>query len=170
MSLEGEGTYSPDEIVKIFQSITVPEKTALVKIARVYAHRTTDGPHGHEDLLSEAFKRVLEGRRKWPRSVEVVPFLRNVMRSIASDWLRDPSHDEDVDVDSIGIENHSGEARIDLPKIIAMFSDDPIAQKIIMAMMEGLRGEELREISGLSKTEYESKRRKIRRRLEKFAP
>jgi hypothetical protein len=35
-------------------------------------------------------------------------------------------------------------------------------------MMEGARGAELQELSGLDKIDYESKRTKIRRRIEKF--
>ena len=35
-------------------------------------------------------------------------------------------------------------------------------------MMEGARGQELQQLSGLSKTDYESKRTKIRRRIEKL--
>lgn len=63
--------------------------------------------------------------------------------------------------------NHPRAAGLDAQKIIAIFDDDPIAQKIVIAMMKGSRGEELREISGLTQTEYENKRTKIRRRLEK---
>jgi hypothetical protein len=35
--------------------------------------------------------------------------------------------------------------------------------------MEGARGQELQDLCGLGKTEYESKRTKIRRRIEKLA-
>jgi hypothetical protein len=111
--------------------------------------------------------RVLDGRRQWPRSVGVVPFLGNVMRSIKYDW-RVLNHDDDVDVDSIGVEDHAAAARVDIQKIIALFDDDPVARKILMARMKGVSGEELREISGLTKTEFESKCTKIRRRLEKL--
>jgi hypothetical protein len=59
-------------------------------------------------------------------------------------------------------------ASIDMAKIVAMFADDLVAQKIVIAMMEGARGEELQRSSGLGKVEYESKRKKIRRRIEKL--
>jgi RNA polymerase sigma-70 factor (ECF subfamily) len=136
-----------------------------MKIARHYAGKTS---YGHQDLIHEAYMRVLAGQRVWRRSVEVVMFLDGVMRSIAWDWRRVQSHGEDVDVDSIGVESHSAVASLDTQKIIALFDDDPVAQRIIIAMMDSARGEELREASGLTQTEYESKRRKIRRRLEKL--
>jgi hypothetical protein len=65
-------------------------------------------------------------------------------------------------------EEHSMVAKIDLKQIIPFFDDDPVAQKILLGMAEGGRGEDLQEVSGLSPTEYESKRKKIRRRIEKL--
>jgi hypothetical protein len=95
-----------------------------------------------------------------------VVFLRGVMRSIASDWLPE-RHDDAVQVDEIGYVNHAAAARIDAQKMLALFDDDPIAQKIFVAMLEGARGEELRAVSGLAQKDYETKRTKMRRRLEK---
>jgi hypothetical protein len=76
-------TYSLDEIRAILQSTTTTQKERLATIARRYADRAGHGP---DDLINEAFLRVLEGRRKWPRSIEVVPFLSGVMQGIASEW------------------------------------------------------------------------------------
>jgi DNA-directed RNA polymerase specialized sigma24 family protein len=156
--------YSTDEIYEVFQSLKDTHKTALIKIARAFARKTS---YGHEDLIQEAYVRVLGGKREWPRTVAAVPFLCGVMRSIAWDW-RTESHDVHTDVEAIGYEDHTAAVRIDTQKIIGIFNDDPAAQRIIRAMMEGARGEELRELSGLTQTEYESKRTKIRRRLEKM--
>jgi hypothetical protein len=114
--------------------------------------------------MQEAYLRVLGGKREWPRNVALVPFLCGVMRSIAWGWLAE-NHDEKTDVELIGYEDRSTAFLIDIQKIIDGFNNDPIAQKIIIAMMEGARGDELREVGGLTQTEYESKRTKIRRRL-----
>jgi DNA-directed RNA polymerase specialized sigma24 family protein len=158
-------TYSQAEILAAVQSLTVSNKTALIRVAMAYARKTS---YGHEDLIQEAYMRVLDGKRVWPKNVAAVPFLCGVMRSIAWDW-RAEGHDENADVELIGYEDRTAAARIDMQKIIAFFNDDPIAQTIIIAMMEGARGEELRTVSGLAQTEYESKRTKIRRRIEKLA-
>jgi hypothetical protein len=64
-----------------------------------------------------------------------------------------------------GAQRHCRDRRA---KIIALFDDDAVAKKMVLGMMDGARGEELQAISGLGKTEYESKRTKIRRRIEKF--
>ena len=99
----------------------------------------------------------------------MVVFLRGVMRSIASDWVLE-CHDDAVDVDEIGYVNHSAAARIDVQKMLALFDDDPVAQKIFVAMLAGAKGDELRALSGLAQRDYETKRTKMRRRLEKMCP
>jgi hypothetical protein len=159
-------TYTLVEASAAIRSLNAGHKTLLVKIAKAYAWKTR---YGHEDLIQEALTRVLEGKRAWPRKLSLVVFLRGVMRSIASDWAPD-NFDDAPEVDEIGSANHAGAARIDARKMLALFDDDPIAQKIFVAMLEGAKGEELREISGLGAKDYESKRTKMRRRLEKMSP
>ena len=66
------------------------------------------------------------------------------------------------------MEERNANAAIDAAKIVALFDDDPVARNMVAAMMDGARGEELQAISGLGKVAYESKRTKIRRRIEKF--
>ena len=166
VSLERESpaeTYTAAEIVEAVKSLNTQHKTALMKLARAYAVKTS---FDHEDLLQEACMRVLDGRREWPRSVGVIPFLAGVMRSIAWDWQVE-RHNESVEVNEVGYEDQTAAAKIDALKTVALFDDDPIAQKMVIALLDGARGEELRELSGLTKTEYESKRTKIRRRIEK---
>jgi len=50
-----------------------------------------------------------------------------------------------------------------------LFADDPAAQAIVRGMLDGARGQELQALSGLGKIDYESKRTKIRRRIEKLS-
>jgi hypothetical protein len=58
-------TYSQAEILLAVQSLTVSNKTALIRVARTYARKTS---YGHEDLIQEAYMRVLDGKREWPKS------------------------------------------------------------------------------------------------------
>jgi hypothetical protein len=157
------GSYTPAEVSQAIRYLSTEQKTLLVKIAKAYVWKTS---YGYEDLIQEAFARVLEGKRVWPRNLPIVVFLRGVMRSIASDWPPE-RHDEAVQVEEIGYVNHAAAARIDAQKMLALFADDPIAQKIFVAMLEGAKGEELRAVSGLAQKDYETKRTKMRRRLEK---
>jgi hypothetical protein len=135
--IEFAGTrLSPAEIVKAISSLADGDKTALVKIAGAYARKT---PYTGEDLIQEAFARVLEGRRAWPKEVSVTLFLGGVVRSIAWEWKTE-FPDKESDGGDTGAEERSAIAKIDAGKIIALFEDDPIAQKIVMGWMEGLRG------------------------------
>ena len=54
-----------------------------MKIARLYARKT---PYDKEDLIQEAFARVLSGRRAWTKGTGPVLFLGGVIRSIAWEW------------------------------------------------------------------------------------
>jgi hypothetical protein len=159
-------TLSPPEVVRAVKALTGGEKTALIKMARLYARKT---PYDHEDLVQEAITRVLDRRRLWPVGVSATLFLGGVIRSIAWEW-KNELHGEDTDVGDEGVQERGTIARIDIGRIIALFDDDPVAQKIVIGMMDGARGEELQEASGLDQTEYESKRKKIRRRIEKLMP
>ena len=49
--------------------------------------------------------------------------------------------------------------------ILCLFDDDQIARNMFLGMVAGLRGEELREQTGLEQKEFDSKLRKIRRRI-----
>ena len=168
MALENDplaSTLSQSEVIKAFGALTEAEKIALIKIAKLYSRKT---PFGHDDLLQEAMCRVLSGCRAFPRGSPPVSFLASVMRSIAWQW-RNACHEMAVDVPDPRCGEAPTIASIDAAKIVALFADDPIAQKIVVGMMEGARGEELQRLTGLGKVEYESKRKKIRRRIEKLA-
>jgi len=157
---------SAGEIIREIKALRDSEKIAIVKIARLYARKT---PYGYEDLLQEAYSRALDGRRAWNRGVPAVLFFGGVIRSLAWEW-KNEFVNEEIDLDDEGAQERGTIAKIDLMKIMALFDDDPIAQRILEGMMEGVKGEELQEANGLSPTEYETKRKKIRRRLEKLAP
>jgi hypothetical protein len=153
------------EIDKALRALTDGEKTALAKIARAYARKT---PYDHQDLLQEAICRVLDGKRSWRKGVPATLFLGGVMRSIAWGW-KDEFLDPETDVGDQGSEAREVMSRIEVSQIVELFADDPVAQRLVMGMMEGARGEELQELCGLTQIEYESKRKKIRRRIEKLS-
>jgi hypothetical protein len=54
--------------------------------------------------------------------------------------------------------------------IVPLFDDDLVAQVMVEGIMEGMEGEELRELTGLSKVGFASKRRLVRRRIEQGFP
>src|SRR5215471_15818487 len=163
--VEAVASRSPAEALTAVRSLSDADTTALLKVARVYA-RTRRTRYEYQDLFHEALARILEGKRNWPPGVPFVIFVSGVMRAIAWEWRAD-AHNE-PSVEAAVCTEGSVIARIDTQRFLSLFDDDPIARGIIIGIMEGAIGEELRESSGLGKTEYESKRRKIRRRIERL--
>jgi DNA-directed RNA polymerase specialized sigma24 family protein len=176
---EGQGVcekahYSQEEIRAAITALRPEDKTALMRLAAKYSWRT-----GYEakDLLQEALTRLWAGDRKWPKGVCMSAFFRGAMRSIASEWKKKRHHGEDDDVEIDGLwlkcdDQQDGvigliDGKREAAVIVALYEDDKIARKMVKAMLVGAKGQELRTLSGLTQTEYESKRRKIRRRFEK---
>jgi hypothetical protein len=156
---------SEAELRNEINRLTAGERTKLIKIARHYARVGINfEPH---DLVQEAICRVLDGRRVWPRDLPAIRFLAGVIKSIASEWKTDFVNKE-IEAGDEGAEVRGTLAMIDVKRIIAFFDEDPIAQKLLIGMADGTRGEDLERASGLSPTQYESKRKKIRRRIEKL--
>jgi RNA polymerase sigma-70 factor (ECF subfamily) len=123
-------------------------------------------PFDPDDLIQETMCRVLEERRRWPRDRRAIEFLTGVIKSIAWEWKG--LHNEEIELGDEGAEERRLFRSTLAKQIVALFDDDPIAKKILMGMAEGKSGEELEQAIGLSLTEYESKRKKIRRRIEKL--
>jgi len=160
-----DASHSLAEALTAVRSLSDDDTTALLKIARAYA-RTRRTRYDYQDLFHEAIARILEGKRNWPTKVPFVPFVAGVMRAIAWEWRAETIKERSGE--AAVSEEGSVIARIDTGKFLALFEDDAVAREIVVGIMEGARGEELWQSSGLSKTEYESKRRKIRRRIEKL--
>jgi RNA polymerase sigma-70 factor (ECF subfamily) len=135
-----------------------------------------------EDLLQEAITRVLVGSRRVPEGVTTVAFIAGIMRSLRPEhWRRvlreSPSDDAmkiDLDTDdrrSLALQDPAPgperalSARQSLTAIERLFADDPIVLKIIAGLGEGLSAEQIRSSAKLSRTDYNSARRRIRRTL-----
>jgi RNA polymerase sigma-70 factor (ECF subfamily) len=158
----------------------------LHKVARALCRHTRIEP---EDVLQEAFQRTLDGSRRCPRDIEVVAFLAGVMRSIASDWCKARRRRPEVSLtaptggvdgavvrvldlraDPLESLTSEQEAAAMHKAVLGLFADDPVARTLVAGILEGLKGDELRSLAGLSETEFASKRRLIRRRIDKAFP
>jgi len=135
-----------------------------------------------EDLLQEAITRVLVGSRRVPEGVTMVAFVAGIMRSLRTDhWRR--VRREPPSADTLGLDQESDEdrslavpdpapgperalsARQALTAIERLFADDPVVLKIIAGLGAGLSAEQIRASAKLSRTDYNSARRRIRRTL-----
>jgi DNA-directed RNA polymerase specialized sigma24 family protein len=134
------------------------------------------------DLLQEAIARVLDGSRAIPPEVPAVAFLAGVMRSIkAEHWRRRRRASEQQPVlanDYQLMAPQSAEAcdpqpdperwliaAQQLQAIGTLFAQDPVALQIISGLGDGLTAEEIRQALGMSKTDYDSARKRMRRAL-----
>lgn len=169
----------PAESALALKLVSESELLRLKTIARLYA-RGLPPDVSWEDLLQEAITRVLIGARRQPKGLAVVAFLAGIMRSLSSEhWRRvtgrrgrmgsvaqpiEGSRELDVRDPSPGPERATI-ARQQLLAIEQLFADDPVVLKIIAGMAEKQSAGQIRKATGISSTEYESARKRMRRTL-----
>ena len=169
-----------DEVAATLAALTRADRARLAQIARMRCL----GVVGLEwtDLLNEAFVRMLDGRRRWPRSVPLVAFIAQTMRSIASE----SRSDDLLEYGAIEAESMSGvegdaplralahtditperevAAQKALEAIDALFADDATGHAVLGGLAEGETASELGARLQLDATQYASTLRRIRRRL-----
>lgn len=134
-----DATLSPSEVMQAIQALEDGDKTGLAKIARLYAGKT---PFDHNDLLQEALCRVLGGERKWPKGVPPLLFLSGVIRSIAWQWRQREAWSGREASDNASADAPQ-EWELYFKEVIGLFADDPAAQAVLLAVMEGNKGQEL---------------------------
>lgn len=150
----------------------------LKAVARLHAYGLPGDVDWH-DLLQEAILRTLEGKRRPPDGISMVTFLAGVMRSIKSEhWRRlrreardftSRRTDGEEAVHGVCDPSPDQERRLvaltQLRAIDRLFVDDRQALQILGGLGEGLSAEEIQKACGMSRTEYESTRKRMRRLL-----
>jgi DNA-directed RNA polymerase specialized sigma24 family protein len=181
-------TRSRDEVAAAIRAFTPADWARLKRVAAKYAFARPISP---EDLIQEAFLRALD-TRVCPADVDVVKFLAEIIRSVADGEAQKVEHKSVLvpiantggpDDRSFDVADEAGDAEtqklnaehaetcvVACAGLIALFDDDPAAQLILEGMMDDIAGEELRELTGLDKVAYDSKRRLIRRKIAKHYP
>jgi len=171
----------PAETALAVKLVTDMDLLRLKTIARLHA-RGLPPDVSWDDLLQEALTRVLVGSRRQPDGVPVVAFLAGVMRSLKTEHWRhvlkesggdlplriDQTHGDSRDVelcDPLPSPERLLSAQQELTAIERLFADDAMALRIIAGLGEGLSAEQIRAAMGISKTDYDSARRRMRRRL-----
>lgn len=163
----------------------------LLRLRRAADQLVGDGVMGTDDLIQESYCRVLAGSRPWPFDVRLLPFLVNVMKSVVSNERRKRKRSEE-DGSAVraplSLHDATGSLVIDVKdpipnvedvlladagaaefkrEILELFADDPVAQILVEGIAEEMEGDELRQLTDLDQTSFNSKRRLIRRRIEK---
>jgi len=172
---------APTNTALALKLVTNMDLLRLKSIARLHA-RGLPSDVSWDDLLQEALTRVLTGKRVKPDDVPMVAFLGGVMRSLRADhirrsrrgvkrddplWLGDePDERPELEVLDPGADPERALIATDeLDKIRQLFADDPMALQIIEGLAEGLTAEQIRAHHGLSRIDYDSARKRMRRCL-----
>jgi DNA-directed RNA polymerase specialized sigma24 family protein len=135
----------------------------------------------HEDLIREAMTASLTGVRRWKKAkVDFFGHLVAVMRSISSHWGESFTADEpyleselsrDESAPTViadrACETPDAERRLaakeELRRIEERFSDDPTVPLILSGFEQGLSAAEIQMANGISKNDYESALKRLRR-------
>jgi len=171
----------PTETALALCLVSEMELLKLKTIARLHA-RGLPPDVGWEDLLQEALTRVITGSRRKPDGVDVVAFVAGIMRSLRSEhWrrarggvdrrgsnrARAPSGDtrEVALRDAAPDPERALSAAQEIKAIEGLFARDHVVLGIVTGLGKGLSAEEIRVSMGLSRTQYDSARRRMRRCL-----
>ena len=172
---------APTHTALSLKLVTEMDLLRLKSIARLHA-RGLPPDVSWDDLLQEALTRVLTGKRVKPEDVPMVAFLGGVMRSLRADHIRrsrrgmkrdDPlwlgdEQDERPELEVLDPGADPERALIatdELDKIRQLFANDPVALQIIEGLAEALTAEQIRARHGISRVDYDSARKRMRRCL-----
>jgi DNA-directed RNA polymerase specialized sigma24 family protein len=174
---------SPEEIRAAIEAFTDVEWTRVRRAAEYWAYARRVEV---DDLMQDALERALDGSRHCPTHVSVTAFLSGAMRSISSGERKeragrrevhlvaedgrlifDPPDDRQTPAEAA--ESRQETARIK-QTLLDLFDGDLAAQTILEGDMDEMEGEELRGLTDLDVKGFASKRRLIRRRIDKAFP
>lgn len=137
-----------------------------------------------EDLLQEAFVKLLSGERRWPRNVHPLVVLTTAMHGIASNIRKRTDKgaiNRHVAVSAAEGELENGQeivavervtpvenanATSELAEIQRLVAGDEDAELVVLAWADGLRGKEAADELGFDMKKYEAARKRLIRKLE----
>jgi DNA-directed RNA polymerase specialized sigma24 family protein len=170
----------PAEVALALKLITRMDFLRLKAIARLHA-RGLPPDVTWDDLLQEAFTRVIGGARRKPADLSMVAFLAGIMRSLRTEhWRRargGPASPETLRIDhedvsrqtelrDIGADpEHSLIALEQLDAIEGLFAGDALVLGILEGLAEGHTAAQIRALLNVSKTDYDSARKRLRRAI-----
>lgn len=180
-------SFSFSDVKEKIETLSSPELRKLEKYAHILAFGLFMNA---QDLLQEAFVRVLDGRRKFYKDIDLdtVGFIGGIMKSLTDNEikkrLRNPIHiaqmSEDFSDDGVDTDIFQGSHDLDTPenlliasrsveKILNSFDDNPNAQMILMAKMDGINTpQEIQEFCEINEIQYSSALRAIRRKRDQL--
>jgi DNA-directed RNA polymerase specialized sigma24 family protein len=178
--------YTVDEAEQLLRDLSDATQRRLAMLARVQAYGVSGGDW--RDLLQEAYTRVLEGRRRWPRHLDVATFFWQTLRSLVSGVAKgrerakqqmdvllasevpggdsdDPENPTDI------VENHPGDALTPEREVFEATAresflenlGDPITRDVAEWLLAGFKKDEIMRDLDLDDTAYDTHTKRIRR-------
>ncbi len=137
-----------------------------------------------ESLRQDALLKAFSGKRRCPRNCDVVQFLAGAMRSLASSERNASKRRPEVALEVVGdsvVEDESEDGPHEQlvqaqacerirQEILVLFEDDPATSLLVEGIMEDMEGEDLCVLAGIDTDELATKRRLIRRRIDRAFP
>lgn len=184
-ALDTDDRLSPAEVKQELENMSVADRVRVERLAQ-YAFAGVSGM-SHEDLLQEAYTKLLSGERIWRRGFAAVPAIASVLDSMASNFRKRETNGpidtgtivataeviEDTDllvrnveaVEAVTPEDAAYDAQ-QLKKLEALLADDEDATLVVWEWAMGRRGKEAIEALGMSEKQYEAARKRLVRKLE----
>jgi DNA-directed RNA polymerase specialized sigma24 family protein len=165
--------YSVAEISQMLDALTEPDWRRLLRSSHYLAQ-------GHRilaaDLRQEAFVRSLDGRRRCRRSFNIVNFLIGIMRSLTSQEReadRDGTREVGIDMLQMASISPSPEQvghdalhyRRTIAAVFETIGSDSKLVELLNAVLDGVKGADLRTRSKVDAKGLASLRRQLRRKL-----
>src|SRR6185437_278455 len=159
----------PKQTALALELVTKMDLLRLKAVARLYA-RGLPPDVSWDDLLQEAFTRILVGTRHRPEGVKMTAFVAGIMLSLRSDHRRRgrrrtqaPSELEPADARP-GPESLLSGGQ-ELSAIKRLFAGDALALRVLSGLAEGSTAEQICTVAGISRTDYDATRKRMRRCL-----
>lgn len=142
--------------------------------------------HAGEDVLNEAFERMLDGRRPWNKKHSFLKHTYNAVRSIGFEFNKEsdlerfpvvsphdtPSEDggEIVVACNRPLVDFAIEAQETHKAFWELFADDENCQAVLLGREDYMTASQIKEAFGLTETQYDSAIKQIRRLMNKHYP
>jgi DNA-directed RNA polymerase specialized sigma24 family protein len=149
-----------------------------------------------DDLINETIERLIAGRRTWNVGMAFVPWMDSTMKSVAHNLRalkRQPEvalagdlvgggddppeealdilgEDGETPLDALLTQEARAMAEKDLAKIEERFKDDQEVGWILMGLAEGMGASDIQAMGEMTRTQYETARKRLRREREKLFP
>lgn len=149
-----------------------------------------------DELINETIERMIAGRRTWNIGMAFVPWMDSAMKSVANnlrtlkrqpkvalagdlvDSGDDPpeealdilSEDGETPLDALLTQEARAMAEKDLAKIEGRLKDDQEVGWILMGLEDGLGASDIQAMGEMTKTQYETARKRLRRERERLFP